>query len=63
MSRIGGDISVKVPIPDRLLAIQDPQQRSAAMREWWQAYAKRYPDYQAARHDERYVYMERREKA
>jgi hypothetical protein len=56
-----GDIPVKVPIPNRLLTITDQKHRSAVMREWWQAYAKRYPDYRAARYDKKYVYMERRE--
>ncbi|MFJ9497813.1 hypothetical protein [Brevibacillus centrosporus] len=53
-------IPVKVPIPARLLAITDINERSAAMKDWWAAYAKRYPDYKAVRKDNRFVYMVKR---
>lgn len=55
-----GDIPVKVPIPARLLEIQDRNQRSVAMKQWWAAYAKRFPDYKAERKDNQYVYMVKR---
>ncbi|MED4749922.1 hypothetical protein [Brevibacillus choshinensis] len=55
-----GDIPVKVPIPDRLFEIPDRERRSAAMKEWWTAYATRYPEYRAADKDNHYVYMKKR---
>ncbi|WP_301170412.1 hypothetical protein [Brevibacillus nitrificans] len=53
-------IPVKVPIPAKLLAITDMNKRSAVMKDWWAAYAKRYPDYKAVRKDNQFVYMVKR---
>lgn len=57
---IPGEIPVKIPIPARLLMIEDQEKQSAAMREWWAAYAARYPDYRAMRKDNQFVYMFKR---
>ncbi|ATF11592.1 hypothetical protein A616_06225 [Brevibacillus brevis X23] len=57
---LSGEIPVKVPIPKRLLLIEDANKRSAAMRQWWNAYATRYPEYKAARKDKEFVYMVKR---
>lgn len=57
---LSGEIPIKVPIPERLLMIEDPETRSAAMREWWVAYATRYVDYKAQSKDNQFVYMVKR---
>ncbi|TQK41939.1 hypothetical protein FB479_11640 [Brevibacillus sp. AG162] len=60
VSGLPGSIPVKVPIPSRLLLIEDDKERSAAMRKWWEAYAARYPEFKADRRDKKFVYMVRR---
>lgn len=64
MAQVGNGLSVeipiKVPIPERLLMIEDQETRSAAMREWWTAYATRYADYKAQWKDNQFVYMVKR---
>ncbi len=64
MAQVGNGLSVeipiKVPIPERLLMIEDQETRSAAMREWWTAYATRYVDYKAQSKDNQFVYMVKR---
>ncbi|MDH6351894.1 hypothetical protein [Brevibacillus sp. 1238] len=60
VSELAGSVPVKVPIPRRLLLIEDEAERSTAMRQWWVAYASRYPDYKAERKDSQFVYMLKR---
>lgn len=55
-----GAVAVKVPIPSRMHLIADKNERSVAMRQWWTAYAARYPDYWADRSDDEFVYMVKR---
>ncbi|NGQ95038.1 hypothetical protein G3578_07545 [Brevibacillus sp. SYP-B805] len=61
MSRIGGDILVKIPIPEHLLAIENDEVRRQSLKNWWHGYALRYPDYLVLRRDGNYVYMARKE--
>lgn len=55
-----GVLAVKVPIPKRMQLIADKNDRSVAMRQWWAAYAARYPEYKADRSDDQFVYMVKR---
>ncbi|MED4586642.1 hypothetical protein P9578_28205 [Brevibacillus choshinensis] len=56
------NIPVKVPIPERITAIQDKEKWKQAVREWWRStYATRYEGYRVIKIENELLYMQREE--
>lgn len=60
------NIPVKVPLPERINAIQDKEQWKQAVREWWygdgkSSYATRYEGYRVIKIEDGLLYMQREE--
>lgn len=65
-SKIVDDIPVKVPIPERIKAIADEEQKRQALNLWWlgengESFHSRYKEhYRIDRRDEQYIYLVRK---